>query len=48
MLALDIKGRTLGLGWRGPASILHDTGDGAGGDTAEAPSVRSVSLIKVL
>lgn len=46
VLAIEVDGKPLGVGGRGPAWLLHDTGDGAITEEAEAKWVWSVFLIE--
>lgn len=47
VLAIEVDGKPLGVGGRGPAWLLHDTGDGAVTEEEEAQWVWSVFLIEV-
>ncbi|MDJ0950655.1 MAG: hypothetical protein QNJ94_17215 [Alphaproteobacteria bacterium] len=46
VLALEVDGRSLGIGDRGPAWLLYDTGDEAVSHDAEARWIWSVFLIE--
>lgn len=48
ILAIDIDGKPLSLGGRGPVWLIHDTGGATVKPDAEAPWVWSLFLIEVL
>lgn len=48
VLAIEVDGKPLTVGGRGPAWLLHDTGNGAITEDAEAKWVWSVFLIEVM